>query len=247
MEPSRRIEHRYRVRFDEADADGRLRPSGFVRYAQDMAWRHSEEAGFDRAWHDARSMHWLVRDISLRLEGSVGYGDVLSISTEVTGWRHVWARRHTEVRHHDSGGDVVAVIDTDWVLLDDDGRPARVPEEIAGLFSVDGSFRRSRVLLPVPPTDPTRLSTRVRPLDVDPLRHMNNAAYLDLVDDGLKRMSGLPDAGPDRYHVGYLRPALPDSPVHVASWPTDDGSVACSISDGGGGELTRVLVSWTGH
>ena len=40
--PAPRIEHEYRVRFDEADADGWLRPSGLLRYAQDMAWRHSD-------------------------------------------------------------------------------------------------------------------------------------------------------------------------------------------------------------
>ena len=54
VEPRRRIEHEYRVRFDEADAEGWLRPSGLLRYAQDMAWRHSTEAGFDRGWYDAR-------------------------------------------------------------------------------------------------------------------------------------------------------------------------------------------------
>jgi hypothetical protein len=38
----------YRVRFDEAGPDGNLRTSGVLRYAQDVAWRHSEVLGFDR-------------------------------------------------------------------------------------------------------------------------------------------------------------------------------------------------------
>jgi acyl-ACP thioesterase len=246
MEPSRHIEHPYRVRFDEADADGKLRPSGFVRYAQDMAWRHSEEAGFDRAWYDDRSMHWLVRNVEVHLMGAVGYGEQLSIGTEVTGWRHVWARRHTEIRRDDAADEVVATVDTDWVLLGDDGRRARVPDELTRFFSADETFRRNRVMLPEPHGEPTRLATRVRPLDIDPLRHMNNAAYLDFVDDGLKRMAGLPTRGPDCYRLGYVRPALPDSAVNVACWPTDEGPVACRIANGEGDELTRVLVSWTG-
>ena len=32
----------YRVRFDEAGADGRVRTGSLLRYAQDIAWRHSE-------------------------------------------------------------------------------------------------------------------------------------------------------------------------------------------------------------
>ena len=58
-----------------------------------MAWRHSEEAGFGRDWYDERAMHWLVRNVSLSLYRPVTYGDVLTIGTEVIGWRRVWARR----------------------------------------------------------------------------------------------------------------------------------------------------------
>jgi acyl-ACP thioesterase len=249
MDAPRRLEHHYRVRFDEADVDGHLRPSGILRYTQDMAWRHSEEGGFDRAWYDARAMHWLVRNVSLRIRETATQGDVLSIATEVVGWRQVWARRRTEMRRRARGGDhePIAVVDTDWVLLGVDGRPARVPPEVARYFTPGQRFSRIRIDLPTPTDDPTTLSTRVRPIDVDPLRHMNNAAYLDFVDDALARMPGVADRGrPCGYEVGYLRAALPDSAIVVACWPVDDGSVACRISDADGLELTRVLVSWSG-
>ena len=41
----------YRVRFDEAGPDGHLRTSGFMRYAQDLAWQHSADLGFDERLH----------------------------------------------------------------------------------------------------------------------------------------------------------------------------------------------------
>jgi len=248
VEPLRRIEHPYRVRFDEAAADGWLHPSGLLRYAQDMAWRHSEEAGFDRDWYTQRSMNWLVRNVKLTVEEPITYGDVLAISTEVIGWRHVWARRRSEVRHvgssaGDASGRLVATVDTDWVLLSAEGRPARVPDEIARYFSTAAAFTRDRISLPEPRGDVTTLSTRVRPLDVDPMQHMNNAAYLDFVDDGLARMPAArrPEA-PDCYRIGYVRPALPESAIKVRCWPTASGAVACRISDGQGQELTKALV-----
>jgi len=251
MDTLRRLEHRYRVRFDEAGADGRLRPSGLLRYVQDMAWRHSEEAGFDRDWYDARAMAWVVRNVSMSISEQATYGSVLALSTEIVGWRHVWARRRTTVIRIGADGQTVdeqpvASVDTDWVVLTTEGRPARVPEEIARYFSSEQAFTRSRVLLPDPRGDVTTLSTRVRPLDVDPMGHMNNAAYLDHVDDALARMPDLQECGrPDCYRLGYVRPALPGSAVNVACWPTEDGAVACRISDGEGEELSRVLVSWT--
>ena len=140
VEPRRRIEHEYRVRFDEADADGWLRPSGLLRYSQDMAWRHSTEDGFEREWYEARGMAGLVRNCKLTITRPITYGDVLSVSTEVVGWRHVWARRHSRIRRIESedgrGEDgLMATVDTDWVLLTSENRPAKVPPEVARYFS----------------------------------------------------------------------------------------------------------------
>jgi len=249
VERPRRIEHEYRVRFDEADADGRLRPSGLLRYAQDMAWRHTEEAGFGRDWYDERDMNWLVRNVKVSIEKPITYGDVLSVSTQIIGWRHIWARRQSEVRRTGSSagdaiGDVVATVDTDWVLLTAAGRPAKVPDDIAKYFSTGQPFARDRIMLPEPTGEVTTLSTRVRPLDVDPMRHVNNAAYLDMVDDGLARMperSRL--VGLDCYRVGYVLPALPDTAIDIDCWAVSETQVACRISDGSRAELTKVLVS----
>jgi acyl-ACP thioesterase len=55
----------YRVRFDEAGPDGRMRTSSLLRYAQDVAWRHSEHLGFDRGWYIARGLGWVVRGVEL--------------------------------------------------------------------------------------------------------------------------------------------------------------------------------------
>ncbi len=51
----------FRVRFDEAAPDGRLRTSSALRYAQDLAWQHSADRGFDRAWYDEHALTWMVR------------------------------------------------------------------------------------------------------------------------------------------------------------------------------------------
>lgn len=249
----RRFEAEYRVRFDEADANGLLRPSGFLRYAQDIAWLHSEAAGFGRDWYAERAVQWLVRDVDLRILAPVTYGDRLTVSTEVVGWRHVWARRQALVRRGDTD---VALVETDWVLLGRDGRPARLPDEIAAFLASGQTFARRRLELGPAPTDASRLVTTVRPADVDPMRHLNNAAYLDLIDgaaatlaDDAPAASGAPAAAASgapaaaRYRVSYLLPAPAGATVEVACWPAPDGSVACGIHDDAGVELTRASVS----
>jgi acyl-CoA thioesterase FadM len=221
VEP-RRLTRHYRVRFDEADAEGRLRPSGLLRYAQDIAWRHSEAAGFDRDRYDERAMAWVVRNILLSIRQQATHGSELAITTEVVGLRHVRVRRRTTIHGssldtHGLDGQPIAKLDTDWVLLTSEGRPAPVPEEIVRHFSTTDTFSRSRVVLPDPTRQATTVSTCVRPSEVDPMGHMNNAAYLDLVDDALARMPELVDRDrPEGYRIGYVRPACQEAP---STWP----------------------------
>jgi acyl-CoA thioesterase FadM len=119
----------YRVRFDEAGPDGRLRTSVLLRYAQDLAWFHSAERGFDRAWYAERGLAWLVRAAEVAVLAPVHVGDGLVGTTQVVGWRRVWARRRTTFT--DVTGDVVAWVHIDWVLLDARGAPTRVPADLS--------------------------------------------------------------------------------------------------------------------
>jgi acyl-CoA thioesterase FadM len=224
----------YRVRFDEAGADGSLRPSGFLRYAQDVAWQHSEAAGYDRAWYADRRSHWLVRAVELRLRRPVPYGATLDVSTEVVGWRRILARRRTRFVAPD--GALCADADTDWVLLGPTGRPMSVPKAIVDVFAPGATFTPLRVSLDDPPATALTSTTPVRDADVDPMGHLNNAAYIDLFDAAVGPEPGRPGAG--TYRVEYLRPAPAGSEVAVTTWPLEAGLVACRI-DAAGLQLCR--------
>lgn len=231
---------RYRVRFDEAGADGNLRPSGLLRYAQDLAWQHSEAAGFDRDWYASRGTYWLVRLAALRIAADVPYGASLDSSTEVTGWRRVWARRHTVFRLDD--GTVAADADTDWVLLTTEGRPARIPDEISRHFAPDAIYRPDSVRLSQKPPACDRIEVTVRAADVDPLGHLNNAAYLDVIDEAVAQLDGVRQK-PSHYRIEYVRPALPATVLTVSVWQPETDVLACQMTDADGGELSRALVT----
>jgi acyl-ACP thioesterase len=239
VDVSQRFEVRYRVRFDEADASGRLRPSGFLRYAQDLAWQHSEAAGFDRGWYEERDTFWLVRNVALRVSGDVLYGGTTVGSTEITGWRRVWARRHTVFASE--GARQVADVVTDWVLLTTEGRPTRIPEEISRYFAPATIYRPDKVALAATPPEAVTTEVAVRDADIDPLGHLNNAAYLDLVDESMAAGIGAP-VRHDEYQAEYVRPALSGSIIRLSVWRTADGPYACRMTDIVGEELFRALV-----
>jgi acyl-CoA thioesterase FadM len=231
----RRFEVGYRIRFDEAGGDGCLPPSGFVRYAQDVAWQHSDARGFDRAWYGERGVQWLVRWVDVELVSPAQFGSTVLVSTRVIGGRRALARRRAEVRSR--GGDLHAVVLTDWILVTESGRPARVPAEIGEAFSDGETFAPGRVVLGEPPADAARVELRVRPQDLDPMRHVNNARYLDFVDEVL----GGPISSAKRYTLEFLRPAAPDEILAAASWRAGD-AWSVSIAGAAADQVLRATV-----
>jgi len=238
---TRHFEADYRVRFDESGSDGNLRSSGFLRYAQDLAWRHSEAAGFDRPWYRSHGLLWLVRCVDLKIRAQVPNGATLTVSTEVIGSRRVWARRESSFRE-DGTASPVAKARIDWVLLNAAGRPARVPPELAGFFSDGTSFKPSRVVLGETPETALRARLVVRPQDLDPMAHVNNATYVDYLEEVLLAAGEAAALElrrlPRRYRLEYLRsPELGDELI-ATGWP-EVGGWAFRLSDGTGSEVLR--------
>jgi acyl-CoA thioesterase FadM len=213
----------YRVRFDEANPDGLVRTSTLLRWAQDVAWVHSERMGFTRAWYLERGLAWLVRGVELAVLAPIPPGRELAVGTEVVGYRKVWARRRTEFRT--SSGELAAWAHTDWVITDRRGAPVRVPSDF-------GAF----VAHPAPSFDPTRVGAgdpadgaprRILPVrlrELDPMGHVNNAIYLDHLEEGVAGVeTGLRAVAsiPRTYRLEYLVPAAPGDELVAVAWRRD--------------------------
>jgi acyl-ACP thioesterase len=230
----------YRVRFDEAAPDGRLRTSVLLRYAQDLAWFHSAARGFDRVWYAGRGLTWLVRAATVDVLAPVPVGSELTGTTRVSGWRRVWARRRTDFV--DAAGATVADVRIDWVLLDSRGMPTRIPAEFDGVFGAEpGAVELGRVDVGTVPVDADRAIGTVRPQELDPMDHVNNAVYADWLEERVIAAGGLADvrAVPRRVFLDYARAAEAGSSVETAVWREDDGGWACRIAATDGTELLR--------
>lgn len=238
MPAAPRIERSYRVRFDEAGTDGHLRASGFLRYAQDLAWIHSESSGFGRDWYAERGLTWLARCVELEILAAVEYGAELAVSTEVIGFRRVWARRRSDFTRLGSER-VLAIAITDWVLLNSRGVPVRPPPDVLDAFPTTAAdFTPLRLDLP-PPSEPTRHELSPRLADIDPLGHVNNAAYLDYVDEHLAAIGRRADVRrrPRRYRAEFLAPAEAGMTLTGEGW--DAGPAWCYRLRDGERELFR--------
>jgi acyl-CoA thioesterase FadM len=243
----------YRIRFDECTPNGLARTSALLRYAQDVAWIHSERLGFDRAWYLDRGLAWVVRAVELEVRRPIPQGVTLDISTAVSGFRKVWARRRTEARSPD--GELAMWAHTDFVMTDGRGMPARVPAEFPARFaSPPGGFEPGRVALPPAPPGAFTLRSSVRPQDLDPMAHVNNAAYVDYLEecllaaaDGEVPLGEVPlEAVPRNLRLEYAAPAAPGATLAGTAWREEAAEGdrtpvrwAWRLADGDGIELAR--------
>lgn len=247
----RRASMAFRVRFDESGPDGTIRASVLLRYASELAWLHSERSGFDRAWYRDRGLIWLVRAVDLQILRPIGDGSVLTGTTEIVGVRKVLARRGSEFRAPD--GELAAVALVDWAMTSNLGRPTRVPSIFTTAFGVGAaSFEPTRARATPPPGSAT-LQLAVRPHELDPMAHVNNAVYLDWVEEAIAAVvsrpvaPGSPDVAapelpgglgaiPRRYRLEYLAPASPGQLLGVTAWRDGDAGWGCWIADVASGD-----------
>jgi acyl-ACP thioesterase len=236
----------YRVRFDEAGPDGLIRTSVLLRYAQDLAAYHSTARGYGRAWYAERRLTWLVRTAEAGVIGPIRVADELIGTTRVAGGRRVWARRRTEF--HDPSGTLVAWVHIDWVLLDRRRTPTRIPAEFEAVFgAARATFGLARVDPGEAPADAVRTSLTVRPQELDPMDHVNNAVYADWLDEAVLNAAGAAAvrAIPRLVRLDYPRAAVPGQSLLVEVWPVA-GAWSCRVSDASGDLLRASLEPLTG-
>ncbi len=229
----------YRVRFDEAGPDGLIRTSVLLRYTQDLASFHSTARGFGRAWYAEQGLTWLVRTAELAVVEAIPVGAELNGTTWVVGGRRVWARRLTEF--HDTTGALAARVLIDWVLLDAGMSPTRIPPVFDVVFGAPPTeLKLGRVDLGAAPPHSARLPFIVRPQELDPMDHVNNAVYADWLDEAViaTGAASAARAVPRVVRLEYLRSAEPSEALIGTTW-RDAGGWSFQLAAATGPERLR--------
>jgi acyl-ACP thioesterase len=169
-----------RVRHGDAGPDGGLRLDALARYLQDLAFDANHDAG-------VIGVNWIIRRVVVDCEEPPSCTDVVELTTWVSGIGSRWAERRTTL-HSAAGAHIEAAVL--WVHVDPQtGMPARLPAAFLAAFGTPGGTRRisSRLLHGAPRPDAERRPWIIRWTDLDPVGHMNNAAYWEPVQEELAR------------------------------------------------------------
>jgi YbgC/YbaW family acyl-CoA thioester hydrolase len=228
---------RFRVRGYEVGPTGAVHDSAIVNYMQQAAFEASAHAGYDTRRYDALGTIWVIRKQTVAYLAPLTFGDVVEVETWVSSTRRVHCYREYALRRA-ADARLVALAQADWIYVDTASLfPCRIPQIAIDLFEPNGV----KALDEAPPLEPARerkgrpfvYCHRTRRYELDNLRHVNNAKYVDWLNqarlDALEEM-GFPLAdqatlletlglipAPVRYTVEYFAPAGVHDEVEVHS------------------------------
>jgi acyl-ACP thioesterase len=203
----------------DATGSGRVRLDAIARWLQDVAYADVVDAGL------AGRGAWVVRRMRLRVEGFPRFGTPVSVRTFCSAAGRLAAERRTSVSGDSAAVEAVAL----WIHVDTETlRPLRLGEEFQAVYGESAGSRKANFRLghPDPPADAERSQWRFRAADVDVAGHVNNAAYLDAVEE---RFLGGPDPPAADVEIEYREPAQPGEAVILSA-----GTAMWVAAPGGG-------------
>jgi acyl-ACP thioesterase len=170
---------RRRIRLSDRDERGRLRLDAVARYLQDVAGDDVDETGWGAPGH-----LWVVRSVRIDVLAPAVEDDSVELTTWCSGTASLAAGRRMSLAGDRSGR---VEVDSVWVHLGPDARPARIERFGAYAEAARGRIVTTRLELPEPPAEATRERWPLRSTDIDVLGHVNNAAYWAAVEHCLLR------------------------------------------------------------
>lgn len=168
---------RRRVRLADLDPSGRVRLDAIARLLQDVAIDDVQETGWGTPEH-----LWFVRRIRVEIDRPFLEDREIELVTWCSGLAALSAGRRWSLAG-DRGGR--AEVDSVWIHLDAEQRPARIDGFDVYGESADGRRVSTKLELPEPPADASAQPWPLRASDLDLHGHVNNSVYWQAVEDAL--------------------------------------------------------------
>ncbi|GCE24362.1 acyl-[acyl-carrier-protein] thioesterase [Dictyobacter kobayashii] len=214
--------HTYTARYDEGDCYGHLTPSAFLRYMQDIAALDAEDIQLPG------DGYWIIKRTVIDFAAPVQMHTRLEMQTYGMGFTRITAQRGYEARISTASHDqpVIAARSL-WVYVDKRGRPARMPEGTAAIWLPEGPVAPSpeAPFPPAPQDTPETTTYSVRFSDTDLMQHMNNAAYVEVLDNAAWEIYIRAGITPEtailtaqQYDIEYLESARLGETLEIKTW-----------------------------
>jgi medium-chain acyl-[acyl-carrier-protein] hydrolase len=240
------LDKEFRIRSYEVDFRGRVSTVALLNYLQDAAAEHAYRLGVAVTVLQSRGLTWVLSRTHLKLFHSPGVGEVLRVRTWPSRRDHRFTCREFEL--YDRKDNLVALATSSWAVLDvTTRRPVSLDSSLPSYpldprRAVDDDFGS----LPRLDSALCELPFRVRLMDMDLNRHVNNAVYaawaLEVVPAQVMEECRLVEL-----EIAFRAEArYGDSIISRCAVENEESTYLHQIVDNREGkELTRLRTAWT--
>lgn len=175
----------------DLDLRAEVPPATLFRYLAEAAIRGSACFGFDIDWYESHKQFWVIRTLQFERACSPRYGEELEIHTWVSSMGRVRSDRNYEIRRVRDNQRIARAI-ANWVYLETATMtPTRIHPDIASMFDsfdppVLEPVGKVTLDLAAPALFEHRSSRRARFSETDSARHVNNAVYVEWVEEAVR-------------------------------------------------------------
>jgi acyl-CoA thioester hydrolase len=174
----------FRIRWGECGAYAIVDPIHYIYYMQETSMAHAAAHGYTPGNELKKGRAWVIRETEIEYLHPLRYGDTVRVSMQIGELRRISVTRFYEFTD-ESTGELVARSRSEFVCVNTKSLlPMAVHEDIIAEFFPDGipdkPLPRNRFpKVSFPASNVFRLCKKVEFRDLDPLRHVNNATYLN--------------------------------------------------------------------
>ncbi len=225
------FEERFKVCTWDVDQSDRLTMAAVYNYFQEAAGHHASVLGVGSAFMKANGIVWILSRMSAELNSRPGSGARLTTRTWPRGTDRLFAVRDYELR--DAAGAVVGKGRSAWLVVDGASFRPRRPEAIAAGLPTNGGREAlpggAQVIKAAEGLE-KKADRAVAYSDLDSNGHMNNARYVQWIQDALDPAE-LAAADGMRLDLNYLAEMKIGSAAGLWSRRLDDARAAAGTGE----------------
>lgn len=184
----------------ECDQKGKIKLSYILRHMQEISGEHLEEIGLPYMELYRQGQVFLLSKMDLTVSRRPEMEEVVTFYTspkQPIGAQYI---RCNDVV--DAKGEIILHADTSWLLVDPESRRILRPKDFVGQLPLNETFDKKKLQdmkIPMVSVCEEAGEREIRYSDLDVNRHMNNAAYADVIFDYL------PDEVSENQEPSFLR------------------------------------------
>lgn len=173
-----------RIRYSEADREGKVTLNAILDYFQDCSSFHSEDLRVGIKFLAEKQMAWVLSSWQIEIKRYPLYGEQIKVSTWPYAFKGFFGYRNFIMET--TAGELLAYANSIWTLLDlKKGRPARMLPEMLKAYILEEPFSmecESRKI-ELPREMEQHESFPVHKYHIDTNQHVNNGRYVGMAQE----------------------------------------------------------------